>query len=76
MIDLWLIRHGQTEDNISQTLAGHLPGKLTDLGIKQADLTGKFLKNEAFDFAYVSDLGRTRETFDTISKQMNTKSIK
>lgn len=34
MIELWLIRHGQTEDNITKTLAGHTPGKLTNLGVR------------------------------------------
>ncbi|EGR28759.1 hypothetical protein IMG5_169560 [Ichthyophthirius multifiliis] len=68
MIELWLIRHGQTEDNITQTLAGHTPGKLTELGIKQAMITGEFLKNEKFDYSYVSDLGRTKETYETIQR--------
>lgn len=34
MIELWLIRHGQTVENIEKKLAGHLPGELTDLGVK------------------------------------------
>ena len=33
-IEIWLIRHGETEDNIAGILAGQLPGKLTEQGIK------------------------------------------
>ncbi|KAL4479829.1 hypothetical protein ABPG74_020345 [Tetrahymena malaccensis] len=70
MIELWLIRHGQTIDNIQKILAGHQPGQLTNLGVKQAKQTGEFLKKEKFDFAYVSDLARTKATFQNIHNQM------
>ncbi|KRW99454.1 hypothetical protein PPERSA_07939 [Pseudocohnilembus persalinus] len=67
MIELWIIRHGQTYDNISKTLAKYDGGKLTELGKKQAIQCGERLKNESFDTTYVSDLNRTRETFDGIN---------
>lgn len=60
-------RHGQTHDNISGTLAGQAPGKLTELGIKQARLTGQRLKHEKFDHVYVSDLARTKDTYKAIA---------
>lgn len=28
-----IVRHGQTEDNSTRTLAGQLPGKLTPMGM-------------------------------------------
>lgn len=68
-IELHLLRHGQTQDNITGTLAGHQSGKLTEQGIKQAKLTGKRLKVEKFDYVYVSDLGRTKDTFKNVSEQ-------
>ena len=46
MVELWVIRHGETFDNLNGILAGHTGGKLTDLGIEQAQLTGKRLVNE------------------------------
>lgn len=73
MIELCLIRHGQTNDNISKTLAGHTPGKLTPLGERQAKATGEFLQSAEFDYAYVSDLGRTVATFHAIHKEMTKK---
>ena len=61
-IRLRLIRHGQTEDNVQRILAGQAHGKLTELGKLQAQITGRYLKdNEViFDHIYVSDLGRTQ----------------
>ena len=36
ILRLLLVRHGETEDNKTKTIAGHKPGKLTPNGIKQA----------------------------------------
>jgi broad specificity phosphatase PhoE len=68
-LELHFTRHGQTHDNITGTLAGQQPGKLTDMGIKQARQTGKYLKNAKFDYVYVSDLARTKDTFKTIADE-------
>lgn len=57
------VRHGQTHDNTDGIIAGHQPGKLTKIGIDQAHQTGAALKNAQFDYVYVSDLNRTRETY-------------
>lgn len=65
-MEIWLIRHGQTADNHLKILAGHQPGKLSDLGIAQAIKTGKRLAKENFAEIYCSDLGRAKETLDNI----------
>lgn len=59
------VRHGETEDNKTRTIAGQRPGKLTEIGRAQAQKIGlQFAKDKReFDFIYVSDLGRTKETF-------------
>jgi len=61
-MEIWLVRHGQTEENKQKLIQGHLDGKLSDLGILQSKATGLRLEREEFDNIYVSDLGRTRET--------------
>lgn len=66
-LELVFTRHGQTHDNITGTLAGQAPGKLTELGIKQAKMTGKYLKQSKFDHVYVSDLARTKETYKALA---------
>lgn len=67
--ELWVVRHGETFDNLNQTLAKADGGKLTNQGIIQAGLTGNRLKAVNFDYVFVSDLTRTRETFDEIAKK-------
>lgn len=41
-IHLLLVRHGETEDNKTKTIAGQRPGKLTALGIQQAQKIGQY----------------------------------
>ena len=78
MIELVIVRHGQTEENLTKTLCGQLPGKLTSKGIEQAQKLGKALCEYNFDHCYVSDLKRTFDTFDNIAQnhiQSNLSSI-
>jgi bisphosphoglycerate-dependent phosphoglycerate mutase len=34
-LQLWVVRHGETEDNKTRTIAGHNAGKLSALGVAQ-----------------------------------------
>jgi broad specificity phosphatase PhoE len=36
-LKLWVVRHGETEDNKTRTIAGHNAGKLSALGVAQVD---------------------------------------
>lgn len=63
---LYLIRHGLTVHNEKQLVQGQIDGKLTETGINQAIKTGDFLSDLSFDNAFVSDLGRTKETYSGI----------
>ncbi len=65
-MEIWVIRHGQTLDNFTRILAGHQPGQLSKIGVIQAQKTGKALQQEFFNGAYVSDLERTKKTFENI----------
>lgn len=68
---IYLVRHGETFDNVSGLIAGHLPGKLTEKGRKQSHNAGLDLMNLKFDKVYCSDLARTRQTFDEIQNICN-----
>ncbi|MBT6293200.1 histidine phosphatase family protein [bacterium] len=67
---IYLVRHGETFDNVSGFVAGHLPGKLTENGRKQVIKTGERIENIKFDRIFCSDLARTRETLDGILSQL------
>ncbi|MDP1729093.1 MAG: histidine phosphatase family protein [archaeon] len=65
---LIVTRHGETEENKSGILQGHLPGKLTDLGMDQARKLALRFKNEKIDAIYSSDLARASDTAKEIAK--------
>ncbi|MBU5689480.1 MAG: histidine phosphatase family protein [Candidatus Aenigmarchaeota archaeon] len=63
-----LIRHGQTDANKRNIIQGWLDFKLNNVGIKQAKLLAKRLKNENIDYFYSSDLKRAIMTTEEIKK--------
>lgn len=62
MITLYLARHGQTEENVNRIFQGHLPGKLTETGIAQAQELRKKLEPISLDALVSSDLQRCVDT--------------
>ena len=65
-INLYLIRHGQTEWNIKDQMQGSQNSPLTEEGILGAKVTGNYLKNVPFIQAYSSNQQRAMETRDYI----------
>lgn len=65
---LIITRHGETEENRKGILQGHLPGKLTELGIEQAKKLALRLKDEKIDAIYSSDLARASDTAKEVAK--------
>ena len=57
-----VVRHGETEANLTGTLQGQLDTQLNSFGIRQAEYTAERLKQDHFDFIFSSDLSRTMET--------------
>ncbi len=57
-----LIRHGETEWNLSGRWQGHADSPLSSRGLEQAKALGERIKSEEFDFYYSSDLGRALHT--------------
>ena len=72
-ITLFLIRHGETEENRLRILQGHLPGTLTPEGIRQARERAEDLANSEvpFDLLLCSDLLRARRTADLIGERLH-----
>ncbi len=61
-----LIRHGETEWNLSGRWQGHADSPLSPRGISQAKALGRRIIEEKFDFFYTSDLGRAVHTSELI----------
>ncbi|XKM12835.1 histidine phosphatase family protein [Orbaceae bacterium ac157xtp] len=65
-LNLYLIRHGQTEWNLKEQMQGSQNSPLTQNGIEGAKMTGEFLKSTPFIQAYSSPQQRAVETRDYI----------
>ena len=67
-IDLYIVRHGQTEENLQRILQGQMPGHLTEEGIHQAEEARDRLKDIPFQSIITSDLKRAVDTANIISQ--------
>jgi probable phosphoglycerate mutase len=71
---LYLIRHGQTEDNLTERLTGQGDSPLTERGREQARANGKLLREligEGANFRFVaSPLGRAEVTMTLVRGAM------
>jgi len=65
-LELWLIRHGETEWNASGRIQGFSDVALSDTGIKQAEALAARIGHERFDAIYASDLKRAHLTAKTV----------
>lgn len=63
-LELWLIRHGETEWNRERRIQGQQPNPLSELGVMQARQLGARLACEHFDAVYASDLKRAVQTVE------------
>ena len=70
LMKLIVARHGETIENVKGISTGHLPGTLTERGIRQARVLGTKLKREKIDAIYSSDLRRASETAKEISLKL------
>ena len=73
MIKLVLVRHGQSEWNLSNKFTGWTDVELSEQGVNEAIEAGKVLKENGytFDVAYTSVLKRANHTLDLILKELN-----
>lgn len=61
-MEVYLIRHGESEGNAQGRHAGWAPISLTEKGRQQAENARKLVENVHFDAIYVSDIRRAQET--------------
>ena len=76
MTRLIFVRHGYSEGNLLGEFHGHMDGDLTELGHKQAECAGLYLRNRKIDVAYSSDLRRAYKTALHITKYHDIEPIK
>src|SRR5258708_21614053 len=61
-VELWLVRHGETEWSLSGAHTSRTDIPLTEHGRKRAEELRDYLKGTKFDAVFVSPMQRARET--------------
>ena len=56
MTTLYLVRHGETVDNVNQIMQGQTQGELNENGIRQARQVSEEWKDQPLDAVIASDL--------------------
>ena len=67
-MNLYIARHGQTEENVQRILQGQMPGHLTAEGIGQAEQLRDMLRDVPFQRIITSDLQRAVNTARIIAQ--------
>ncbi|KAI0306421.1 phosphoglycerate mutase-like protein [Multifurca ochricompacta] len=65
-VQVYIVRHGETEENRRKIIQGQLDTPLNLEGEKQADLVARALKDVPFNTCYSSDLRRAASTAERI----------
>lgn len=68
-MDIFLIRHGQSEGNARRIFLGHTDWALTPLGQAQAEMTALFLRSKPIGAVFASDLIRAVQTANAFAKK-------
>ncbi|PHM37032.1 2,3-diphosphoglycerate-dependent phosphoglycerate mutase GpmB [Xenorhabdus innexi] len=68
MLQVYLVRHGETEWNLARRIQGQSDSPLTETGRRQALLVAHKVKSESITHVITSDLGRTRQTAEIIAQ--------
>jgi len=68
MVELILARHGETVWNVEKIYRGRTDVDLDEVGVKQAELLGKYLSNWELEAIYTSPLSRALDTANTIAR--------
>jgi probable phosphoglycerate mutase len=73
MLNIYLARHGQDEDNANGILNGHRDNPLTELGKNQARTLAEYLKKKGLSFEkiYTSPLQRAHTTAKIVAAELN-----
>ncbi|MFU8795391.1 MAG: alpha-ribazole phosphatase [Dethiobacteria bacterium] len=61
-MEIYLIRHGETESNLQRRYQGWTESPLSDNGLRQAEKVGFFLAEKNIEALYCSDLNRALHT--------------
>ena len=61
-MDIYIVRHGETHENINGNYYGAIDVSLSEKGKRQSEVVGKFISNIEFDYIFASEKRRAIET--------------
>ena len=64
MMTIYIVRHGQTEENLQRILQGHMPGTLTEKGKEQVLKAAELLSKEGIKITRLVS-NELKHTMDT-----------
>jgi phosphoserine phosphatase len=67
MVEIILVRHGETAWNAGETFRGKKDVPLNGTGLEQARLLGEYLRDEKIDVIYSSPLSRAVKTAEAVA---------
>lgn len=70
-MNLYVVRHGQTEWNVLKKMQGSADISLNERGMEQAKYTKENLKNVDIDLIFCSPLIRAKQTAEVINEDRN-----
>ncbi len=73
MTSVYLVRHGETAWNKEEIFRGRIDISLNEIGFREAELVGEYLKGKDIHVIYSSPLLRARETARRIAQVFNLK---
>lgn len=76
MLNIYLLRHGETEQNLKGFYYGNLDVDITSKGIKQIEYISNRIKNVTFDKIYSSNMKRAISSASIISRNKGVTCIK
>ena len=68
MLQVYLVRHGETQWNAERRIQGQSDSALTEKGERQAEQVAERVKTLGITHVIASDLGRTRRTAEIIAR--------
>ena len=69
MVEIILVRHGETNWNTEEIFRGRADVPLSDIGLEQAEWLGDYLSGEKIDIIYSSPLQRAVQTASAIARR-------
>ncbi len=69
MVEIILVRHGETDWNVAEVFRGRIDIGLNETGMKQAELLAEYLSDKKLEAVYSSPLKRALKTAEAIAQR-------